>query len=60
MIGCNSLKHSCLSRYGRLFFSVFQLRAISGHRSVRMLEIYVKVVSLSVLSAMDFEDKYDL
>jgi hypothetical protein len=56
------LKHSCLSRYGRLFFSVFQLRAISGHRSVRMLEIYVKVDSISVINDMDFEDNtiYDL
>jgi integrase len=51
----HTLRHSCLSRYGRLGFSVFQLRAISGHRSVRMLERYVKVDSLSVLNAMDFE-----
>ena len=50
---CPSLRHSCLSHYGRLGFSVFQLRAISGHRSVRMLERYVKVDSLSVLGAMD-------
>jgi integrase len=49
----HTLRHSCLSRYGRLGFSVFQLRAISGHRSVRMLERYVKVDSMSVLSAMD-------
>jgi len=52
----HTLRHSCLSRYGRMGFSVFQLRAISGHRSVRMLERYVKVDSLSVLSAMDCED----
>jgi integrase len=49
----HTLRHSCLSRYGRLGFSVFQLRAISGHRSVRMLERYVKVDSQSVLTAMD-------
>jgi len=49
----HTLRHSCLSYYGRLGFSVFQLRAISGHRSVRMLERYVKVDSLSVLGAMD-------
>jgi integrase len=49
----HTLRHSCLSHYGRLGFSVFQLRAISGHRSVRMLERYVKVDSLSILSAMD-------
>ncbi|MBA6398241.1 site-specific integrase [Colwellia sp. BRX10-4] len=49
----HTLRHSCLSHYGRLGFSVFQLRAISGHRSVRMLERYVKVDSLSVLGAMD-------
>jgi integrase len=49
----HTLRHSCLSRYGRLGFSVFQLRAISGHRSVRMLERYVKVDSLSVIGAMD-------
>ena len=49
----HTLRHSCLSRYGRLGFSVFQLRAISGHRSVRMLERYVKVDSQSVLGAMD-------
>jgi integrase len=49
----HTLRHSCLSRYGRLGLSVFQLRAISGHRSVRMLERYVKVDSLSVIGAMD-------
>jgi len=49
----HTLRHSCLSYYGRLGFSVFQLRAISGHRSVRMLERYVKVDSMSVLGAMD-------
>ncbi|MFT4850456.1 MAG: integrase [Sediminicola sp.] len=49
----HTLRHSCLSYYGRLGFSVFQLRAISGHRSVRMLERYVKVDSESVLGAMD-------
>jgi integrase len=49
----HTLRHSCLSHYGRLGFSVFQLRAISGHRSVRMLERYVKVDSQSVLGAMD-------
>jgi len=49
----HTLRHSCLSHYGSLGFSVFQLRAISGHRSVRMLERYVKVDSLSVLGAMD-------
>jgi len=49
----HTLRHSCLSYYGRLGFSVFQLRAISGHRSVRMLERYVKVDSLSVIGAMD-------
>ncbi len=49
----HTLRHSCLSRYGRMGFSVFQLRAISGHSSVRMLERYVKVDSQSVLDAMD-------
>ena len=49
----HTLRHSCLSRYGRMGLSVFQLRAISGHNSVRMLERYVKVDSQSVLSAMD-------
>jgi integrase len=49
----HTLRHSCLSRYGRMGFSVFQLSAISGHRSVRMLERYIKVDSQSVLSAMD-------
>lgn len=49
----HTLRHSCLSRYGRMGLSVFQLRAISGHNSVRMLERYVKVDSQSVLVAMD-------
>jgi integrase len=51
----HTLRHSCLSRYGRMGLSVFQLRAISGHNSVRMLERYVKIDSQSVLSAMDGE-----
>jgi len=34
----HTLRHSCLSHYDRSVFSVFQLKAISGHLSVRMLE----------------------
>lgn len=33
--------------------SVFQLSKISGHKSVKMLQRYVKIDSQSVLSAMD-------
>ena len=49
----HTLRHSCLSRYGRLGFSVFQLSKISGHKSVKMLQRYVKIDSQSVLDAMD-------
>ncbi len=49
----HTLRHSCLSRYGRMGFSVFQLSKISGHQSVKMLQRYVKIDSNSVLDAMD-------
>jgi len=52
----HTLRHSCLSRYGRLGFSVFQLSKISGHKSVKMLQRYVKIDSKSVLDAMDLSE----
>tara|TARA_R110002020_G_scaffold92756_2_gene224213 strand:- start:162 stop:1148 length:987 start_codon:yes stop_codon:yes gene_type:complete len=49
----HTLRHSCLSRYGCMGFSVFQLSKISGHKSVKMLQRYVKIDSNSILGAMD-------
>jgi integrase len=49
----HTLRHSCLSRYGRMGLSVFQLSKISGHKSVKMLQRYVKIDAQSVIDAMD-------